>query len=118
MFIQNNDYQSIRGDIPEKIQRILRQLIPITDEGNMASKHAAMILSGGKPVVSGYNHNRSCNSNQLTLSFHAEMDVLSKYFNINHEYGLRNFMNDSQNTLRGRQNESYLLLYSEIDGKI
>lgn len=103
---------------PEKIQRIIRQLLPLSDECDMNSKHMAMLISGGKPIISGYNHKRSCNSNQITLSFHAEMDVLGKYFNVNHEYSLRNFMNDSHYTLMGRRNQSYLLHQSEIDGKI
>jgi len=101
-----------------KIQRIISQLISITDDCTMGSKHAAMILSGGKPVAVGINHNRSCNCNQMTLSFHAEMDALSKYFNNNHEYGLRNFMHDSHYTLISRQNQSYLLHCPEIYGKI
>lgn len=102
----------------EKINRILRQLIPITEDCTMGSRHAAMLLSGGKPITSGINHARTCNANQMTLSFHAEMDVLSKYFNLNHEYGLRNFMNDSYFTMMGRKNESYLLLKAEIDGEM
>ncbi len=102
----------------DKIQRILCQLIPLAEESDMNSKHTAMLICGGKPIVSGYNHKRCCNNNQLTLSFHAEMHVLSKYLSMNNEHSLRNFMNDSDFTLMGREKESYLLHESEIDGKI
>ena len=102
----------------DKIQRILNQLIPLTDECDMNSKHSAMLLCGGKPMVNGYNHRRCCNNNQLTLSFHAEMHVLSKYLSMNNEHGLRSFMNDSDFTLLGREKESYLLPDSKINGKI
>ncbi len=101
----------------DKIQNILATLIPLANESDMNSKHTAMLLSGGKPIVSGYNHRRNCNNNQLMLSFHAEMHVLSRYLSMNNEHGLRNFMNDSDFTLLGRERESYLLCKSEIIGE-
>jgi len=101
----------------DKIQNILSQLIPLAEESDMNSKHTAMLLCSGKPVTSGYNHKRCCNNNQLTLSFHAEMHVLSKYLSMNNEHSLRNFMNDSDFTLKGREKESYLLHQSEKYGK-
>jgi len=102
----------------DKINRVLRQLIPLADECNMSSKHTAMLLSGGKPVSSGFNHQRCCSSNQKVMSFHAEMHALSRFFNQNHEYGLKNFINDSDFTMLGRQNESYLLHNAKIIGTV
>jgi len=106
------DYQE-NNEKTYKIQRILKQLIPLTEECDMQSKHTAMLLSGGKPITVGYNHRRTCNANQLILSFHAEMMALNSYFCLNHEYGLRNFMNDSHFTLMSRKNESYLMQHTK-----
>ena len=94
----------------DKIQNILSILIPLSQESDMNSKHTAMLLCGGKPIVNGYNHQRSCNNKQFTMSFHAEMHVLAKYFSMNHEYSLRNFMNDSDFTLLSREKESYYFM--------
>lgn len=101
----------------DKLQRILNQLIPLTNECDMNSKHSAMLLCGGKAYVNGYNHRRCCNNNQLTLSFHAEMHVLSKYLSMNHEHSLRGLMNDNDFTLLSREKESYLLHSSQNNGK-
>jgi hypothetical protein len=43
------------------------------------------------------------------MSYHAEMHVLSKYLNLNNEYSLSGYMNDSPHTLIGKKKESYLL---------
>jgi len=98
----------------EKVQRVLRQLIPRTGLSNMVSKHSAMLLSGGKAISSGYNHMRSCNCNKVMLSCHAEMHALNNYFNINKAFGLKNFINDSHFTMLGRKNQSYLLRQSKV----
>jgi hypothetical protein len=100
------------------MQRIIDQLIPLTSECDMTSKHTAMLLSKKKPITYGFNHHRSCNNNQMILSFHAEMHVLSKYFSMNNEHSLRNFMNDSDFTLMNRGKQSYLLSESEEFGEV
>jgi len=110
------NYKKITTD-SDKAQRISSQLIPLAKESDMNSKHTAMLLCGGKPMTNGYNHHRNCNNNQFALSFHAEMHVLSKYLSMNNEHSLRNFMNDADFTLLGREKESYLLQQSEIFGK-
>lgn len=101
----------------DKIQNILATLIPLANESDMNSKHTAMLLCAGKPVTSGYNHRRTCNNNQFTLSFHAEMHVLSKYFSMNHEHSLRNFMNDSDINMLSREKDHCLLHQSKIYGE-
>ena len=98
----------------DKVQRVLRQLIPRTGLSNMVSKHSAMLLSGGKTISSGYNHMRSCNCNKVMLSCHAEMHALNNYFNMNRQYGLKSFINDAHFTMLGRKNESYLLRQSKV----
>ena len=92
-----------------KIENIIQQLIQETNKCQMISKHSAMLICAGKPVACGYNHPRTCNHNKETMSYHAEMHVLRKYLNTNNEYSLSGYMNDSQYTLIGKQNQSYLL---------
>jgi hypothetical protein len=92
-----------------KTENIIQTLIEMTNNCQMTSKHSAMLLCGGKPITSGYNHPRTCNHNRETMSYHAEMHVLSKYLNLNNEYSLSGYMNDSPHTLMGKKKESYLL---------
>ena len=92
----------------EKVQRILRNLIPKSNLSNMVSKHSAVLMSGGKPVSYGYNHQRTCNCKKVLLSTHAEMHALNMYFNKNREYGLKNYINDSHYSILGRQSKGFL----------
>jgi hypothetical protein len=78
-------------------------LVPHCQKSNMAQKHAAVIISGGKPLVYGYNHDRMSNRNKMTLSFHAEMDVLNKYANLTNTLTARDYLNDSLRALAVKQ---------------
>ena len=98
----------------EKINRVLRMLIPNSGKSTMMNKHSAALLSGGKPISMGHNHLRSCNCNKVMLSYHAEMHALHNYFNSMRQYGLRSFINDSHYTMLGRKNEQYLLRQAKV----
>jgi hypothetical protein len=79
-----------------KIGRMLRVLEPHTEKSNMVQKHAAMLMSGGKPITIGYNHNRSTSHGKMILSFHAEVHALSQFFDLKNCSSLRNYLNDSE----------------------
>ena len=79
-----------------KIGRMLRLLEPHTDKSDMMQKHAAMLMSGGKPITIGYNHNRGASNGKMILSFHAEVHALSQFFELNNCNNLRNYLNDSE----------------------
>lgn len=78
-----------------KINRLANLLIPYTNKSNMCSKHAAMVISGGKPMSFGYNHDRMTSSGKIIMSYHAEVHALSNFMNNQNVSHLRNYMNDS-----------------------
>ena len=79
-----------------KIERMLRVLEPHTEKSNMTQKHAAMLISGGKPITIGYNHNRGTSHGKMILSFHAEVHALSQFLDLNNCSFLKNYLNDSE----------------------
>jgi hypothetical protein len=82
-----------------KIRRIVDMLIPHSNKSNLPHKHAAVIMCGGKPIIYGYNHDRMSNRNKVSVSFHAEMDVLNRYASLNNSQNARLLMNDSIRSL-------------------
>ena len=82
--------------ISGKISRLVRLLEHYTDKSNMIQKHAAMVISGGKPMTIGYNHDRATSNGKMILSFHAEVHALSQFFHQNNCGHLRNYLNDSE----------------------
>lgn len=82
-----------------RINRLVNMLIPHSYKSNMAHKHAALIMCGGKPLVYGFNHDRMSNRNKVSICFHAEMDVLNRYANLNNSHDARDFMNDTVRSL-------------------
>ena len=79
-----------------KINRMLRVLEPYTEKSNMVQKHAAMLISGGKQITIGYNHNRGVSHGKMILSFHAEVHAISQFCDLNNCSSLRNYLNDSE----------------------
>jgi len=78
-----------------KINRLANLLIPHTGKSNMYSKHAAMVICGGKPMSFGYNHDRMTSNSKVIMSFHAEVHALSNFMSNQNCSHLRNYMNDS-----------------------
>lgn len=86
-----------------KVSRWVNMLAKHTDKSNMSSKHAAMIIHGGKPITIGYNHDRMCTNGKFILSYHAEVHALTQYMDMNNLSHLKNFMNDTQKALSFRR---------------
>ena len=78
-----------------KINRLANLLIPYTDRSNMLSKHAAMVISGGKPMSFGYNHDRMASTNKPIMSYHAEVHAISNYLYQQNANELKCYLNDS-----------------------
>ena len=86
-----------------KVSRWVNTLSQHTDKSNMVSKHAAMIISGGKPLSIGYNHDRMCTNGKFILSYHAEVHALTQYIDMNKLSHLKNFLNDTPKALSFRR---------------
>jgi deoxycytidylate deaminase len=66
-----------------KIHRLLGLLRPHVSNSNMEQKHAALLISGGKPLTFGYNHNRMIYNRNFIRSYHAEIHSLSQFLQKN-----------------------------------
>ena len=78
-----------------KVMRLANLLIPYTDKSNMLSKHAAMVISGGKPMSFGYNHDRMTSSKRPIMSYHAEVHAISNFLYSQNMNELKSYLNDS-----------------------
>lgn len=86
-----------------KISRWVNTLSQHTVKSNMVSQHAAGIISGGKILSIGYNHDRMCTNGKFILSYHAETHALTQYIDTNNLSHLKNFMNDTTKALSFRR---------------
>ena len=78
-----------------KVNRLLSLLRPWAFQSNMDQKHAAMIISGGKPISFGYNHDRMiCNRNFIT-SYHAEIHSITQLLQSRNINGIKKIFNHS-----------------------
>ena len=87
-----------------KTNKNICDLIPLALSGDMQSKHAAALYSGGKRVAIGINHAKSCKKNKPMLSCHAEMHALQNYLLMNNAYYLSSLINDSVKSMNQRKN--------------
>lgn len=78
-----------------KVSRLANLLIPYTEKSNMCSKHAAMVISGGKPMSFGYNHDRMTSSKRPIMSYHAEVHAMSNFLYNQNANELKCYLNDS-----------------------
>jgi deoxycytidylate deaminase len=86
-----------------KIQKFVDILKDESRRSNMVHhKHAAMIVSGGKILSIGFNHDRSTIQKKVVLSYHAEMHALSQFITQNHITFLKNYLNDTQRCMSFR----------------
>ena len=92
-----------------KINRFVQHLIPHAAKSNMPSKHAAMVVIGGKTMSIGHNHDRMTNGNHVILAYHAEIHALSNYFSNHEARDLRSYINDSQPVMSFRNNPENIL---------
>jgi hypothetical protein len=82
--------------------RILKHLIPNACNGDINSKHAAGIYSGGKLISLGNNHMRNMNSGKFMLSVHAEQHAIINYLSKCNLHNLRGLINDEFTSCGGR----------------
>jgi hypothetical protein len=93
-----------------KIYKLANQLIPHVDKSNMAQRHAAMLISGGKAVSIGYNHDRMTTQKRFIMSYHAEVHSISNFCNIKNMKHLRKYLNDTERCMsfkRGVETRQY-----------
>ena len=79
-----------------KWDKLLNILKTHTNRSEMAQKHAAMLVTGGKVVSIGYNHERTASAKKMILSYHAEVHALSKYILQSNLGFLKNYINDTE----------------------
>ena len=92
-----------------KINRFVNHLIPHASKSTMPSKHAAMVVIGGKAMSIGHNHDRMTNGNHVILAYHAEIHALSNYFSNHEARDLRSYINDSEAVMSFRNNPENIL---------
>lgn len=86
-----------------KINRLINILIPITEKSDMTKRHASMLISGGKPLTLGHNHDRMTSRGKTILSYHAEVHAISQFIDINNAYHLKNYLNDTDKCISFRK---------------
>lgn len=79
-----------------KIYRLANQLVPHVERSTMSQKHAAMLISGGKAISIGYNHDRMTTQKKLIMSYHAEVHSISNMCNIKNMKHLKRYLNDTE----------------------
>jgi hypothetical protein len=79
-----------------KIYKLANQLVPHVERSTMAQKHAAMLISGGKAISIGYNHDRMTTQKKLIMSYHAEVHSISNMCNIKNVKHLKRYLNDTE----------------------
>jgi hypothetical protein len=79
-----------------KIYRLANQLIPHVERSNMAQKHAAMLISGGKAISIGFNHDRMTTQKRFIMSYHAEVHSSSNMCNVKNMKHLKKYLNDTE----------------------
>jgi hypothetical protein len=63
----------------------------------MLHKHAAVIMSGGKAITMGYNHDRMTSQKKFIMSYHAEIHALDKF--IGKSSFVKNYLNDTTRSI-------------------